>query len=120
MLDHLQLFVPLLVVEVRRLLMILITAFIYDGAVVSIAAGRGLFRLLLSRLVVAVDHLILLVLSGRLLRTNLPSSNLAVRRFIARDGSCCIDVRGGLIWLVVLGSGCLRLRGLLPMPVEAR
>ena len=100
--------------------MILITAFIYDSAVVSIAAGRGLLRLLLSRLVVAVDHLILLVLSSRLLRTNLLSSNLAVRRFIARDGSRCVDVGGGRIWLVVLGSGCLRLRGLLPMPVEAR
>ena len=100
--------------------MILIAAFVYDGAVVSIAAGRGLFRLLLSRLVVAVDHLILLVLRSMLLRTNLLSSNLTVRRFIARDGSCCVDVGGGRVWLVVLGPGCLRLWGLLSMPVEAR
>ena len=66
-LNHLQLFVASFVVEVRRLLMILVAALVYDSAVVSIAAGRGLLRLLLSRLVVAVDHLILLVLSGRLL-----------------------------------------------------
>ena len=101
-------------------MIILITALVYDGAVVSIAAGRGLLRLLLSRLVVAVDHLILLVLSSRLLRTNLLSSNLAVRRFIARDGSRCVNVGGGRIRLVMLWPGCLRLRGLLPMPVETR